>query len=89
LRGKYHDEQLSINNLGLVRLQLTVSSEKSKLKQAGISIRVQGKIIGKPSFFGLDKHESFPSKLLDKIYGEIEADWLSEHVTADWGSFIE
>lgn len=89
LKGKYHEEIISINTLGKVKLQLTISTEKSKLKQAGISIRVQGKVIGKPLFFGLDKHESFPPKLLDKIYGEVEADWLAEHVTADWGSFIE
>lgn len=86
---KYHKEIIPIEKLGSIKLQLTISTEKSKLKQAGISIRVQGKIIGKPSFFGLDKHESFPQKLLDKIYGEVEADWLAEHVTADWGSFIE
>lgn len=89
LKGKYHEKIIPIDKLGNVKLQLTISTEKSKLKQAGISIRVQGKVIGKPLFFGLDKHESFPPKLLDKIYGEVEADWLAEHVTADWGSFIE
>lgn len=89
LQGKYHEEVISIEKLDKAKLQVTISTGKSKLKQAGISIRVQGKIIGKPSFFGLDKHESFPPKLLDKIYGEVEADWLAEHVTADWGSFIE
>ena len=42
-----------------------------------------------PTFFGLDREEDFPTKLLDKIYGEIEADGLFDHVTADWGALIE
>lgn len=89
LKGNFHNQTINIEKLGEVKLQLVISTEKSKLKQAGISIKVQGKVVGNPYFFGLDKHESFPAKLLDKIYGEIEADWLSDHVTADWGSFIE
>ena len=52
-------------------------------------IRVDGKVVGKPSFFGLDEREDFPQKLLKRLYGEIDADGLREHVTAGWDSLIE
>jgi hypothetical protein len=38
--------------------------------------------------FGLDR-EDFPQKLKNKLYGEIEADGLRDHVTGGWGSVIE
>jgi len=44
--------------------------------------------VGKPSFFGLDEQEDFPPKLLKRLYGEIDADGLRDHVTAGWGSLI-
>jgi len=50
---------------------------------------VDGKIVGKPDFFGLDEADDFPPKLLRKLYGEIEVDGLSDHVTADWGALVE
>jgi hypothetical protein len=50
---------------------------------------VDGKVVGKPSFFGLDELDDFPPKLLRRLYGEIEADGLREHVTAGWDGLIE
>ena len=38
---------------------------------------------------GLDEEEDFPQKLLSKLYGEIDASGLREHVTAGWDSIIE
>jgi hypothetical protein len=58
-------------------------------RQPGISIRVDGKIVGKPDYFGLDEANDFPQKLLKKLYGEIEIDGLIDHVTADWGALVE
>jgi hypothetical protein len=46
-------------------------------------------VVGKPEFFGLDEADDFPPKLLNKLYGEIEADGLVDHVTADWGALVE
>jgi len=79
----------TLPNAGEVKLAFTVSKKKGKLKKAGVSLRVGGKIVGSPTFFGLDKAEDFPPKLLDKIYGEIEVDGLADHVTADWGALVE
>lgn len=59
------------------------------MKRAGIAIRVGGKIVGKPGFFGLEDDPEIPPKLLKKIYGEVEADALVDSVTADWGDVVE
>ncbi|MCW5202843.1 ATP-binding protein [Desulfobulbus sp. US4] len=89
IQGTFTELTKNIPKVGEVNLRFTISSQKKKLRQPGIAIRVDGKIIGRPSFFGLDKAEDFPPKLLNKLYGEVEADGLSDHVTADWGALIE
>lgn len=89
IQGTYSKHTADLPEVGSVKLEFTVSNQKGKLKQPGISIRVGGKIVGKPIFFGLDEVDDFPSKLLNKIYGEIEVDGLFDHVTADWGALVE
>lgn len=87
--GSFHDSTLSINGVGETRLKFAIAEVKSVSRQPGIVIRVDGKAVGKPSFFGLDEQEDFPPKLLKRLYGEIDADGLRDHVTAGWGSLIE
>lgn len=87
--GTFTSHESTLPKVGEVKLKFTVSNKKGKLKQPGISIRVGGKVVGKPDFFGLDKADDFPEKLLNKIYGEIEVDGLRDHVTADWGALVE
>ncbi|WP_431066416.1 ATP-binding protein [Methylotuvimicrobium sp.] len=84
-----HDETLP--DAGTIRLNFKISNGTKPLKQAGIAIRVGGKIVGKPGFFGLEDDPEIPQKLLKKLYGEVEADGLedSDSVTADWGAVIE
>ena len=89
IQGNYSEHESELPTAGKVNLEFTVSNQKGKLKQPGISIRVGGKVVGSPDFFGLDEAEDFPPKLLDKIYGEVEVDGLYDHVTADWGALIE
>ena len=89
VQGSYTEVKNKVPKVGEVNLQFTISNQKKKLRQPGIAIRVGGKVVGNPSFFGLDKAEDFPPKLLDKLYGEVEADGLADHVTADWGALIE
>ena len=50
---------------------------------------MDGKAVGRPGFFGLDQRDDFPSKLLRKLYGEIEADGLRDHITAGWDAAVE
>lgn len=87
--GKTYEEKVELPNSGKVNLKLTISENKKKLKQSGIAIRVGGKIVGRPSYFGLEDDESIPKKLLGGVYGEIDADSLIDDVTADWGAIIE
>ncbi len=87
--GTYTEHTATLPTAGNIKLEFTVSNQNGKLKQPGICIRVAGKVVGKPGFFGLDKADDFPPKLLNKIYGEIEVDGLFDHVTADWGAIVE
>lgn len=87
--GTFTDQRLDVAGVGPVQLRFAIADEKSAQRQAGIVLRVDGKVVGKPSFFGLDEREDFPQKLKTKLYGEIEADGLRDHVTAGWDSVIE
>lgn len=87
--GERFAQNASLASAGAVTLKLTVSDDRKPSKQAGIAIRVGGKIVGRPSLLGLDDDESIPSRLARRIYGEVEADGLMDSVTADWGGFIE
>lgn len=87
--GSFHDSHLLIDGIGESRLRFAIGEVKSVSRQPGIVIRVDGKAVGKPSFFGLDEQDDFPPKLLKRLYGEVDADGLREHVTAGWGSLVE
>lgn len=89
IQGNYSEHETDLPETGKVKLEFTVSSQKAKLKRPGITIKVGGKAVGKPDFFGLEEAEDFPPKLLEKIYGEVEVDGLSDHVTADGGALVE
>jgi len=91
LPGEHFTQEESLSEAGTIRLNFKISDGSKPLKQAGIAIRVGGKIVGKPSFFGLEDDPEIPPKLLKKVYGEVEADGLedSDSVTADWGDVIE
>ncbi|WP_281269186.1 ATP-binding protein [Thiocapsa rosea] len=89
IQGAFGEHQADLDAVGPVRLRFAISDGKRGLRRPGISIRVGGKVVGKPDFFGLDEADDFPRKLLSKLYGEIEADGLADHVTADWGALIE
>jgi hypothetical protein len=87
--GQTFCEKIFIPEIGEVNLRFTVADGKKPLKQSGIAIRVNGKIVGQPKYFGLDDDEEIPTKLIRRVYGEIEADGLADDVTADWGAIIE
>jgi len=89
VQGHFKDEKLNVPEVGEVRVRFAISEKNAVSRQPGIVIRVDGKAVGKPSFFGLDDQDDFPQKLLKRLYGEIDADGLSKHVTAGWNSLIE
>lgn len=87
--GTQFAQIIDVPGLGPTKVRFTISDGKKPLKQAGLAIRIRGKIVGRPSSLGLDSDEKLPSKLLKRIYGEIDADGLADHVTADWGAIVE
>lgn len=89
VQGNYTEYENNLPTVGDIKLKFSISNQKRSLRQPGISIRVGGKIVGAPDYFGLDRAEDFPPKLLKKLYGEIEVDGLADHVTADWGALVE
>lgn len=89
VQGVFGEHRENLPGVGSIKLRFAITDAKRGLRQPGISIRVAGKVVGKPEFFGLDEADDFPPKLLKKLYGEIEADGLIDHVTADWGALID
>lgn len=87
--GEQLKGEVEIAGVGMVKLNVTIVEPRKALKQPGIVIRVGGKVVGAPSFFGLDEDDDVPRKLLKRIYGEIDADGLADDVTADWGAIVE
>jgi hypothetical protein len=70
-------------------MSFAISDGKHHVKHPGIVIKVNGKPIGEPNFFGLDQQEDVPPQVLKRVYGEIEADGLLRDVTADWAAIVE
>jgi Histidine kinase-, DNA gyrase B-, and HSP90-like ATPase len=55
----------------------------------GIIVRVNGRAIGPPTFFGLDQEPDIPKSLLARLSGEINADYLADDVIASWSGIID
>lgn len=87
LRGESVSAAESLPSAGQVSVKVTVLEGKAT-RQPGIVLRVGGKVVGKPSFFGLDEREDIPRKLLNRVVGEVDAPGLEGDVTADWGAVI-
>jgi len=87
--GSYNESVRELPTVGSVKLRFAISDGKTGLRQPGITLRVDGKSVGKPRFFGLDELDDFPPKLLRKLYGEVDADGLRDHITAGWDAPVE
>ena len=87
--GDFHESRQDVEELGPVHFRFVISSERRRLMEPGIVVKVKGKAIGKPIFFDLDQRDYVPRTLLSKVYGEIDADGLEPHVTAGWDSIVE
>ena len=87
--GHSYDFDKDLPSVGNVKMSFAIAEGKYPVKHAGIVIKVNGKPIGEPSFFGLDQQEDVPPQVLKRVYGEVEADGLLDDVTADWGAVVE
>ncbi len=74
--GEVAKEEVILENAGTVKATFTVTDPKQRGKLPGVVIRVQGKIIGLPSYLGLEEAEDIPTSVLKRLYGEIQADSL-------------
>ena len=83
--GQKFSATVQLPNAGTVTINFTIMDKPAPKSQAGIVMRVAGKIVGPPSFLGLDENPDLPQRLLRHVVGEVIADSLEEDVTADWG----
>lgn len=81
-------KEIELPNAGKVVLKIGISHKKIPLRQAGIQLKVGGKNVGRPSFFGLEKSEDIPQKQLKRIYGEIDVDDLEDFVLGNWSGIV-
>lgn len=77
-----------LSHAGEAKLRFTIAEGKLP-KHAGFLLRVGGKVVGRPQWFGLDENPDIPPNLRKRVYGEIEVEGIEGVVTADWGALIE
>lgn len=87
--GSVIEQAVEIDGVGPAILRFTVSEDRSRVRGAGIAVRVKGRVVGKPIFLGLDESDDFPRSLLGQIYGELVVDGLEDDVTADFAAVLE
>lgn len=86
LQGKSYSERIELPDGKMATLNYTITEKP--VKQAGIVVRVNNKIIGRPQNFLVDD-EIIPKKLQNRVYGELICDDLEEDLTADFGAVID
>ncbi len=79
------DETNSI--FGHVSGNIIISKAKSKKLDPGIIIRVNARRVEGPTLFNIDKDVS--SKIINRIYGDINADGLEDIITSGREAFIQ
>jgi len=87
--GRTVEEQLPVATGQEAKITFTIGDGNKPVKNHGFSIRVGGKVVGRPTMLGLENDETIPQKLLKRVVGEIEADGLEGDVTGDGGSIVE
>jgi hypothetical protein len=89
LGGEIIEKRFNHPQIGPVKITLTIADRPLPKSEAGFIHRIGGKVVGRPTFCGMEDEEDIPEKVRNRVYGEIEADGLDKHVTADWGEMIE
>lgn len=86
LQGSSYSEKIKLPDGRNATLIYTITEKP--VKQAGIAIRVNNKMIGRPQNF-LSDDDIIPKKLQNRVYGELICDDLEEDLTADFGAIID
>lgn len=86
--GDTIEETSKVDGAGDVSVRFTIVEGKQP-RHAGFVLRVGGKIVGKPRWFGLDENQDIPDRLRKRIYGEVAVEGIEGVVTSDWGAIVE
>ena len=86
LQGVSYSEKIELPDGRSATLNYTITEKP--VKQSGIVIRVNNKVIGRPQNFLLED-EIIPKKLQNRVYGELICDDLEDDLTADFGAVID
>lgn len=89
LGGVVNEQVFNHPQVGQVKVTWTIADKALPKSEAGFVYRIGGKVVGRTTFCGIEDEEDIPEKVRNRLYGEIEADGLDKHVTADWGEIIE
>lgn len=76
--GHKATEMLSVPEAGELRIELVIAEKRLPKEMQGIVVRVKGKVVGRPRFFGLEQDESVPQRLLHHVTGVLYADQLED-----------
>ncbi|NWF89933.1 MAG: ATP-binding protein [Ignavibacteriaceae bacterium] len=72
---------------GHVSGTIIVSTSPSKKMKPGVIIRVKNRRVEGPSFFGIE--EDYSSKVMNRMYGDINADGLEDIISSGREGFIQ
>ncbi|MEZ4573092.1 MAG: hypothetical protein R2849_22790 [Thermomicrobiales bacterium] len=85
------EEQIVISLPGGEEVEgsIWVTTRPREIAEPGIVIRVRGRAIGPPTFFGLEDDPEIPGSIRNRYYGEINADHLTDAVLPNWADWNE
>ncbi|WP_090228299.1 hypothetical protein [Filomicrobium insigne] len=86
--GETTTKQDKLKHAGEVNLRFTIAKGKIP-KHGGLVLRVGGKVVGEPRWFGLNESQDIPEKLRKRLYGEVEVEGMENVVTNDWDAIVE
>ncbi len=89
LSGERMTVNLALPDGRIAPCEVWFVAKRGVVADPGILIRVGERAIGAPTLFGLEKDPEVPKSLLKRVYGEVNADHLVDHVLASWGGFVE
>lgn len=89
LQGSRDDITIELRDGQTLRGTIRITDKPSAVADPGILIRVNGRAVGPPTYFGLDQDPEIPKSLLKRVAGEIHADHLVDDTLANWSGFVE
>ncbi|HGM5876288.1 TPA: ATP-binding protein [Stenotrophomonas maltophilia] len=88
VHGHFEEKTVDVSGSGTLNVRFSLSERKTGMKSPGIQVRVGSRVLGPPTFFGLDQCSDISPKLLKKLYGEIDLDGLVDGDVASWDALV-